>query len=84
MMYFPMNGVRKLIPIARRVRRAIKGLGAAAQDGSTFHLWFHPTNLVEETEQMLAGLRSVFAEAARLRDNGRLEIRTMGEPLSPA
>jgi hypothetical protein len=77
MIYFPMHGLRKYIPVARRVRRAIKGLEAAAHDRKIFHLWFHPTNLADETEKMLGGLRSVFDHARQLRKEGRLQFAPM-------
>ena len=43
------------------------------------HLWFHPTNLADETDAMLAGLRNVFAEVARRRERAELDVLPMGE-----
>lgn len=78
MMYFPMHGRRRHIPLVLRVRRAAKGLERAAHERRIFHLWFHPTNLADESERMFAGLRNVFAQADRLRRAGDLAIRPMG------
>jgi len=78
MVYFPMHGLRRYIPIRARTRRAIKGLDAAARQKRIFHLWFHPTNLAEEMERMFAGLRSVVEYASLLRANGELDFLPMG------
>ena len=78
MIYFPMNGIRRLIPLERRVRRAVKGLDAACDERAVFHLWFHPTNIAEPLQPMLRGLRQILEHARRLRDRGRLAILPMG------
>jgi len=79
MMYFPMHGRRRHIPLSRRVRRAVKGLDRAARERRVFHLWFHPTNLADQPDLMFEGLRSIFEHAARLRDDGALAFAPMGE-----
>jgi hypothetical protein len=78
MIYFPMHGLRRHIPLSRRVARALKGLEAAVGERRVFHLWFHPTNLAFETDSMLAGLRRIFDRAVELRRTGRLAISPMG------
>jgi peptidoglycan/xylan/chitin deacetylase (PgdA/CDA1 family) len=78
-MYFPMHGGRRFLPLSWRVRRAVKGLNAAARERRVFHLWFHPTNLADQTESMFAGLRSIFAHARKLRDRGELDLLPMGK-----
>ena len=78
MLYFPMHGRRRLIPLSLRVNRARKGLEAAVKQKRIFHLWLHPTNLVDEMEQMFTGLRSIFEHAANLRERGLLDFKTMG------
>jgi peptidoglycan/xylan/chitin deacetylase (PgdA/CDA1 family) len=77
MMYFPMHGVRKHIPISLRVNRAIKGLNAARRRKQIFHLWFHPTNLAYETDRMFAGLRTILEYASLLRARDELAILPM-------
>jgi hypothetical protein len=77
MIFLPMHGVRKHIPVSLRVRRARKGLEAAVRDRRIFHLWLHPTNLVDSMEELFAGLREVFVHAAQLRDRGLIAIRPM-------
>ena len=83
MVYFPMNGWRRLVPVSVRVRRAVKGLEAAARERRVFHLWFHPTNLADHMDAMFAGLRAILERAAALRARGELAIRPM-EALVPA
>ena len=77
MMYFPAKGVRRRIPVARRVRRMLKGLEGAIAEKQVFHLWFHPTNLAYETDAMLDGLRVLFREVARRRESRELDILPM-------
>jgi peptidoglycan/xylan/chitin deacetylase (PgdA/CDA1 family) len=79
MVYFPMHGARRALPLSRRVRRAVKGLEAATRERNVFHLWFHPTNLAEHPETMLSGLRQIFGRAAELRRRGLLTVAPVGE-----
>lgn len=78
MIYFPMHGLRRFIPLHLRTLRAIKGLNAAVRDKRVFHLWFHPTNLADQTESMFRGLKNILDHARRLHDRGDLVIRPMG------
>jgi peptidoglycan/xylan/chitin deacetylase (PgdA/CDA1 family) len=84
MIYFPMHGFRRYIPLAVRVKRAVKGLEAAARERRVFHLWFHPTNLADKPEKMFAGLRAILEHAADLRRRDRLRILSMGQILTLA
>jgi hypothetical protein len=79
MMLFPAHGARRHIPISRRVRRVLKGVEWAAREQRIMHLWFHPTNLADETDAMVAGLRRVFAEVARRRERAELDVLPMEE-----
>jgi len=79
MIYQPMHGLRRHIPLSLRVRRARKGLEAAAHQRRLFHLWFHPTNLADESDAMFDGLDQILREVAALCAAGRLENLTMGE-----
>jgi peptidoglycan/xylan/chitin deacetylase (PgdA/CDA1 family) len=77
MIYFPMHGVRGYIPVGRRIRRAVKGLEAAARERRIFHLWFHPTNLADKLEEMFRGLRVICERASELRRAGRIDFLPM-------
>lgn len=79
MLYFPMHGRRRYIPLSPRVRRAIKGIDRAADERAIFHLWFHPTNLADETERMFTGLRAIFERVRQLRSSGALAVASMAE-----
>ena len=61
------------------VRRPLARLRQAARHRGLFHLWFHPYNLTDNPRRAIAALERVCAEAARLRDEGRLEVVTMGQ-----
>jgi peptidoglycan/xylan/chitin deacetylase (PgdA/CDA1 family) len=78
MILFPMHGLRRLIPASVRVRRAVRGLDEAARRKRVFHLWFHPTNMADETEAMFAALRRILRHASDLRRAGDLEFLPMG------
>jgi peptidoglycan/xylan/chitin deacetylase (PgdA/CDA1 family) len=79
MILFPMHGGRRHIPVSRRILRMQKGVLGAVRDRRVFHLWFHPTNLADEMDQMFGALRTTFQEVARLRREGALEVRTMDQ-----
>jgi peptidoglycan/xylan/chitin deacetylase (PgdA/CDA1 family) len=78
MVYFPMHGLRRYIPMSSRVRRAIKGLHTAAQRKRVFHLWFHPTNFADQSGAMFDGLRRILENAYSLRARREIEFRPMG------
>lgn len=77
--FFPMHGFRRHIPMSLRVKRCLKGLKNAANEKKIFHLWFHPTNMVDEMEKMFAGLEEILQYASDLREQGRLDFLTMGQ-----
>lgn len=79
MIYFPSHGIRALVPMRQRIRRAIKGLDAAAREKRIFHLWFHPTNLSDRTDAMFAGLRSILDHVAVLRKRSEIDVIPMAQ-----
>ncbi|MGI8992319.1 MAG: polysaccharide deacetylase [Bryobacteraceae bacterium] len=79
MLWFPMKPGRAYNPVSLTVKRAIKGLDAAVRDKRVFHLWFHPTDMAEQTERMLPGLRAVLEYARGLRERGDLRVLSMGD-----
>lgn len=79
MIFFPMHGLRKHIPMSLRVKRARKGLDVAAKEKRIFHLWFHPTNMAFEIDKMFDGLREILKYAAELREQGLVETLSMSE-----
>jgi len=81
MIYFPMNGLRRFIPVSWRVKRVLKGLQTAAREKRVFHLWFHPTNLAEQQEAMFFGLQCILESADRMRSQGELDVCAMRDVL---
>jgi peptidoglycan/xylan/chitin deacetylase (PgdA/CDA1 family) len=79
MIYLSMHGVRRHIPVSLRVSRALRGLESAVRRQRLFHLWMHPTNLVDGIDEMFDGLRRILAHASRLREHGQLRFLTVGQ-----
>jgi hypothetical protein len=69
---------RARLPVALWARAPIARLRQAARQRSLFHLWFHPNNVIADPGRALLALDRICAEAARLRDGGRLDVLTMG------
>ena len=84
MIYFPAHAWRRAIPISLRVKRAVKGLEAAARQKRVFHLWFHPINMADRMDAMFAGLRSILKRACELRERGEIAVLPMGAFASEA
>lgn len=59
-------------PIVRRARR---GIDAAAESDGVFHMWLHPNNLVDRAA--IARMRTIFEHLDSRRDE--LRIETMGQ-----
>lgn len=76
--YMHRDGWGKRIPMASRTTQAEFGLRKAANQRSTYHLWFHPFNIASDTRPLLGGLETIFQKVYNLRDKGVLESRTMG------
>lgn len=77
--FLPLDGVRRAVPLGRRITRCLRGLDAAAEQGRVMHLYTHPINLAAEPEAMLGAFARVFDHAVRLRDQGRLDCLSMGQ-----
>ena len=79
-MYFVSGrGPRKFIPGKLRVLKAKMGLNRAIREKKIFHLWFHPIDLADEPTKLLGALESIFSYAAKQREKGTLEIKTMSK-----
>jgi peptidoglycan/xylan/chitin deacetylase (PgdA/CDA1 family) len=77
-LFAPATHLHRL-PIGWWARQPIARLRQAARERSIFHLWFHPYNITADADRALRGLELVCAEAARLRDAGRLDVLPMGD-----
>jgi hypothetical protein len=78
MLLMSRNGARRAIHPRAAVLKARLGLEAAARSHRVFHLWFHPSNFYYRTREQLHVLGQILARARELRDEGRLDVRTMG------
>jgi len=67
------------LPPALWARRPIGRLRQAARTRSLFHLWFHPYNVTADPQRALDALDRICRAAARLREQGRLDVVTMTE-----
>jgi len=77
--FAPFMGVGKYVPLHSRIKKAIRGLNAAAAHHGVFHLWTHPFNLGLHIDELLGGLRTILQHAAMLQSNRKLAIQTMTE-----
>jgi peptidoglycan/xylan/chitin deacetylase (PgdA/CDA1 family) len=77
MLLMARNGLRRAVHPAAVVAKARLGLTRARRTGGAFHLWFHPSNFYYDTERQLETLGSILGSAARMRDQGEIEIRPM-------
>lgn len=74
-----VDGWRRLIPDATRLRRLRSGLRRVVRQGGIFHVWLHPENLWAGRPRLERVLADFHAEAADLAAAGRLRIMTMSE-----
>lgn len=72
------NGARKLIRPTLLHANARRGLASAQARRGLFHLWFHPSNFYYDTDTQFQIFEAILSDAARLRDAGTLDVRTMG------
>ena len=79
MILMERTGLRRLIPVSARIRKARRGLHRAVREGAVFHLWFHPFNLAPDRTAMLGALDAILADVASLRAAGQIDVRTMGQ-----
>ena len=79
MLYLSRNGIRRLIPISYRVKKAKKGINRAIERGEVFHLWFHPFNLATDRENLLRGLDEILKYGREMIDLGHMVNITMSD-----
>jgi hypothetical protein len=79
-MFYPGSaGVSRFSSPNDHWRRGAKGLQKATELGRIFSLYTHPHNFLPNPEPHLRAFELICEEAARLRDEGSLHIKTMGE-----
>jgi len=73
----PAFGIRKYMPMSVRAAKAKKGIDRAIRSRRIYHLWSHPWNFIEKTEEMLHVFEAIVEHAAKARRAGGLRIMTM-------
>ena len=79
MLLLGRKGIRRMVPPRMVKDKGVRGLRRAVKEKRIFHLWFHPFNFCYDTETQFNVLREILKEAARLRDQGAIDILTMAE-----
>ena len=79
MLLLGRGGIRRCVSAETLSSMASAGLERAARSGETFHLWFHVSNFAYRTDGQFSVLENILGHAGRLREDGRLEVRTVGE-----
>ena len=77
-LYAPFDRAR-YVPFRAWVTQHIHRLDQASEHQSLFHLWFHPHNLIDDSDKALKGLERILERVDELRLQERMENLTMGE-----
>lgn len=77
--FLARKGIRKILPRGSQALRAKRSIDMAVRTGRLYHMWFHPFDLLTDSDAMFSGLETVFAHARRLREKGLLDVLTMGD-----
>lgn len=77
--YYPRSGLGRVAPVSLRVHRAARGLQEAVEEGSIFHMYFHPFNLATDPDGLLGGLEETFQQVNAHRERDGLINTTMGD-----
>lgn len=75
--FMPRKGIRKILPRAGQALRAKRSIDEVVRTGQLYHMWFHPFDLLTDSDAMFSGLETVFAHARQLREKGLLDVLTM-------
>jgi peptidoglycan/xylan/chitin deacetylase (PgdA/CDA1 family) len=72
-------GLRRILPPGTEALIGKRGIDQAVRSEGLYHAWFHPYNLQQNPQEMFANLETLFAYAAQQREQGLLDILTMGD-----
>ncbi len=72
-------GLRKIIPSFCINKKAQNGLIKASSKKEIFHLWFHPSNFICDTENQFQILENILKKATKLREEGKIKITTLNK-----
>lgn len=72
------RGWRAAIPERGQRRRLANALRVSGKPDHVMHIWFHPINLYDRWPRMQRIVLGLLNDLAELRNQGRIEVRTMG------
>ncbi|MEL7500620.1 MAG: polysaccharide deacetylase family protein [Planctomycetota bacterium] len=75
--YSPFQSVGKFLSIEDRVQQAIAGLNAAAAQKKVYHLWTHPFNMGDRTDELMDGLERILKHFATIRSSEPILNKSM-------
>jgi hypothetical protein len=77
-MYFPSaRSLKKYIPKNLRFFKSKLGIDSAIKHHKVFHIWFHPVDFADRTEELLQEFEKILKYANQKRNDGKLEIKNM-------
>ena len=79
MYYVSSRGLRKYIPNGSRLLKAKLGIDKAIKNNEIFHIWFHPVDFTDCTDQMLKEFEEILKYANKKRASEKLEIKRMND-----
>jgi hypothetical protein len=74
-------GKRRLIPTSWTIFQSLQLIRSCAQNSGVAHFWLHPENIVS-SPSTLSILKAICIETSRLRDSGKIEVKTQLELVS--
>jgi hypothetical protein len=77
MLFFSRNGIRRFVHPSITLKKLKKGLDNAILDDSVFHLWFHPSNFWNDTEQQFMIFERFIKQVSTHVSLGHLEVSSM-------
>lgn len=79
-MYFvSARGYKKYIPSWLRPLKSKLGINRAIKNNEIFHIWFHPVDFVDDTNNLLSQFEDILKYARQKSDEGKLEIKNMSQ-----
>jgi peptidoglycan/xylan/chitin deacetylase (PgdA/CDA1 family) len=77
--YFSQRGIRRFIPRGFRYRKAKLGIKQAIKNGSVFHMWFHPVDLLSDNPSHMQEFEELIEYAGREVKARNISSKTMYE-----
>jgi len=75
----PAFGIRKYMPMRIRLRKAKRGIDRAVREKRIYHLWSHPWNFIDRTDELMGVVEALCEHVAKAVREGDLKVMTMRE-----